>query len=183
MGQFKEEIRKENILNLPNLITAIRLVLMPFFVYAILHGKSGLALLFFTVILMTDKLDGYWARMTHQMTDFGRLLDGFADGIINATTVFLLVYLERISIFWMIVLLLPKLTNFICELVYIRRNKKLKLFVTNKARAGTAFLYLSMVAGIIDFEYKEIVFLATAVVLYVGGIEYLYRSIYKNYPT
>lgn len=71
--------------NVPNVLTMIRLALIP--VFAVLHasGRGRLALLVFCVASLTDWLDGYLARKHHQITDFGKLMDPLADKLMVCT--------------------------------------------------------------------------------------------------
>ena len=69
-------------MNLPNLITMSRIVLVPVFMYLCLAYPPGLnvpATLVFLLASLTDGLDGYLARSRKQVTRFGQLIDPIAD--------------------------------------------------------------------------------------------------------
>ena len=66
-------------INLPNLFTLLRLVLVPFVIQAILDGRSTLALALFGVAAFTDILDGAAARRFGLATQTGAYLDPIAD--------------------------------------------------------------------------------------------------------
>ena len=74
-----------NIWNVPNVLTMIRLALIPVFV--ILHAMylEKLALLTFCVASFTDWLDGHIARKYNLITDFGKLMDPLADKLMVCT--------------------------------------------------------------------------------------------------
>lgn len=80
-------IRKytKNIWNVPNVLTMIRLALIPVFVALFIAGHDKLSLLTFMVASFTDLLDGYLARKHHQITDFGKLMDPLADKLMVIT--------------------------------------------------------------------------------------------------
>ena len=69
-----------------NMITILRILLVPVFVYfaAIFPGENRelIAAIIFFVISLTDFLDGYIARKYNQITDFGKFLDPLADKIL-----------------------------------------------------------------------------------------------------
>lgn len=74
--------------NIPNLISLIRLALIPVFLW-LLFGKddpAGAGTVFF-VIAWTDWIDGYLARRLNQVTELGKLLDPLADRIAVAVAV------------------------------------------------------------------------------------------------
>lgn len=75
--------------NLPNILTTLRIVLVPFFGWALLvdGGDSVLwrwvACVIFVVAMITDKIDGDIARSRNLITDFGKIADPIADKAIT----------------------------------------------------------------------------------------------------
>lgn len=74
-----------NIWNVPNVLTMIRLALIPVFVVCHASGREKLALLVFCAASLTDWLDGRIARKYHLITDFGKLMDPLADKLMVCT--------------------------------------------------------------------------------------------------
>lgn len=72
-------------LNLPNLLSILRMGLIPLFVIAVLDGRPGRALLVFAVAGITDALDGAIARIWKQQTALGAYLDPAADKLLLVT--------------------------------------------------------------------------------------------------
>lgn len=78
-------------MNLPNKLTILRLVMVPFYVYLAYYTPYREAtLLLFILASLTDLLDGYYARKHNLITEFGKLMDPLADKFltISAFTVF-----------------------------------------------------------------------------------------------
>jgi cardiolipin synthase len=78
----------ENILNLANILTTLRIALIP--VYVAIYGKGyhyG-ALIVFLVASLTDLLDGRIARKYHLVTNFGKVMDPLADKLMCLTVLF-----------------------------------------------------------------------------------------------
>ena len=75
--------------NLPNALTTLRIVLVPFFAWALLAdgGESvtgrWVAFVIFAVAMITDKVDGDIARARGLVTDFGKIADPIADKAIT----------------------------------------------------------------------------------------------------
>ncbi len=87
-------------LNLPNLITLVRILLIPVFVALFMAptpDRSLIAAVIFTVAAITDLLDGYIARRTGQVTKLGKLLDPIADKLLVLSALILLVNVDRVS--------------------------------------------------------------------------------------
>lgn len=84
---MKDFIHKyfSDIWNVPNVLTMIRLALIPVFVALFATGHDKLALLTFLIASFTDFLDGYLARKHHQITNFGKLMDPLADKVMVCT--------------------------------------------------------------------------------------------------
>jgi CDP-diacylglycerol--glycerol-3-phosphate 3-phosphatidyltransferase len=75
--------------NVPNALTTLRIVMVPFFGFALLHdgGESNgwrwIAYVLFVVAMITDKIDGDLARKHNLVTNFGKIADPIADKAIT----------------------------------------------------------------------------------------------------
>ena len=81
------EYIKQNF-NVPNVLTIIRLVLVPVYIAFFALGEKYSALTVFLLASFTDLLDGRIARKYHLITDFGKLMDPLADKIMVLTVMF-----------------------------------------------------------------------------------------------
>ena len=85
-------------INLPNILTSLRILLIPILVAAFYlapcESRYLLAAFIFTVASLTDWLDGYLARKLGQQTPFGAFLDPVADKLIVAVALVLLVQIH-----------------------------------------------------------------------------------------
>lgn len=80
--------------NIPNRLSAARIVLALVCFVTICVGWYLVSLLLFVVATATDWVDGYWARKYDQVTQLGRILDPFADKVIICGTFILLGAIE-----------------------------------------------------------------------------------------
>ena len=97
-----EEVKnREKILNIPNLITAFRVVLtffIVFFIFAEVNVKLIISLFIFATL--TDALDGFAARRLNLKTEFGRNFDVIADRILIISTVLaILIKFSQLELF------------------------------------------------------------------------------------
>ncbi len=74
------------IITLPNVLTIIRMVLIPVFVSMLFYQRFVLALLIFVIAGITDGLDGLFARRFRQQSQLGRILDPIADKLMLVTS-------------------------------------------------------------------------------------------------
>jgi CDP-diacylglycerol--glycerol-3-phosphate 3-phosphatidyltransferase len=86
--------------NAPNVLTVIRILLVPVLVVALLEKTSGgdlLAAVVFAVASVTDAIDGYLARSRNWVTTFGKLMDPIADKLLIVAALVALVSLGRLA--------------------------------------------------------------------------------------
>ena len=69
-------------MNLANKITISRIILTPIFITAIVYSRMDIALVLFTLAIISDGLDGFIARTLNQKTALGTILDPIADKIL-----------------------------------------------------------------------------------------------------
>jgi CDP-diacylglycerol---glycerol-3-phosphate 3-phosphatidyltransferase len=87
-------------LNLPNVLTVLRIMLVPVLVVALLgNTPSGdvLAAVVFALASLTDFVDGYLARTRDSITTFGKLMDPLADKLLIVGALLSLVSLHRLE--------------------------------------------------------------------------------------
>nr|WP_323742878.1 MULTISPECIES: CDP-alcohol phosphatidyltransferase family protein [unclassified Rathayibacter] len=78
---------EDRIWTVPNVLSMVRLALVPMFLVLVVSGEDALALLTLVASSLTDYLDGWIARRFDQMTRLGRLLDPAADRLYIFATV------------------------------------------------------------------------------------------------
>ena len=76
-----KEARPDQIWTIPNILTMIRLALIPLYWVLMVQGKTYQALAVYVIASLTDLADGYIARKYHQITNFGKLMDPVADKV------------------------------------------------------------------------------------------------------
>jgi len=94
------EEKGEDAINLPNVLTVLRILMVPVYVVLFLEPtvtRSIAAASVFGLAALTDLLDGYLARRRGQVTKVGRLLDPIADKFLVISGLVLLVQFQRIE--------------------------------------------------------------------------------------
>lgn len=82
-------------LTIPNLLSVIRIILVPVFAYLFLGGHQIVALIILAVSGLTDLFDGKIARRFNQVSELGKILDPVADKITQLTIAVMLLILFR----------------------------------------------------------------------------------------
>ena len=100
-------------MNLPNKLTVLRVLLIPFFVAALLweHGENQTmrwaAVLIFVVASLTDLLDGKIARKYNMVTNFGKFMDPLADKLLVCSALICLIELGQLPA-WMVIVIISR---------------------------------------------------------------------------
>lgn len=83
------------ILTIPNLLTFLRMALIPVFASLLFYGYSGWALAVFVIAGLSDGIDGFLARRFNQESELGTIIDPVADKLLM-TTAFLILTIPNI---------------------------------------------------------------------------------------
>lgn len=96
-------------MNTPNMLTILRVILIPFFVVFMLFDITGydnyIALAIFVIASLTDMLDGYLARKNHQVTNFGKFMDPLADKLLVCTAMICLMDVDKLPCLVVIIII------------------------------------------------------------------------------
>lgn len=132
----REHVVSERLLTIPNILSVLRLVGVPFFLWAILSGHDGLALLLLMASGVTDYLDGKIARQFHMESRLGAFLDPIADRLYILTTLVGLLWRDLIPV-WLVAALLARELVMGLMLLYLRSRGQLGLPVHFVGKAAT----------------------------------------------
>ncbi|MCI8640138.1 MAG: CDP-diacylglycerol--glycerol-3-phosphate 3-phosphatidyltransferase [Coprococcus sp.] len=97
-------------MNLPNKLTILRIIMIPFFVAFLLFDITGaadkwIALVLFCAASLTDLLDGKIARKYNQVTNFGKFMDPLADKLLVCTAMICLVSMDLLNVIVVLVII------------------------------------------------------------------------------
>lgn len=99
-------------MNLPNKLTILRVILIPFFVFFMLapffEGYGNyIAVAIFIIASFTDFLDGYLARRDNLVTNFGKFMDPLADKLLVCTALICLVETDQLPA-WVVIIIIAR---------------------------------------------------------------------------
>lgn len=134
-------------LNLPNFLTSVRIILVPFIIFSILKERSDLAFLFLFTGCVTDLLDGFIARKLNMTTKFGAFLDPFADKFFIVPIVVVLAFKKLVPL-WVTGIFIGKdlfIALSIGIIYLLRRNIPINPTFAGKSAMFLESLYLTSV--------------------------------------
>jgi cardiolipin synthase len=120
--QARDDERTSRVWTLPNVISALRLLGVPLFLWLVLGPEADVwALVVLMVSGVTDWLDGYLARLLHQASRLGEILDPVADRLYILAVVLGLAFRDIIP--WWVAIILPARDAFLWCLVPFLRSR------------------------------------------------------------
>lgn len=164
----------ERILNIPNMITLMRFLLLPLFVLTLISSQKNYSLIIFSIIAVSDKIDGISARVMKQVTEFGKSFDSFTDWSIFLVSFSLFAFLGYIDYIWAVLLVIPAIIISALKLGFIKKNKAVP--VTPTARISVAMAYATVISILISFPYKDYVLWAMFALIYLSMARYIIIS-------
>ncbi|MDZ4654488.1 MAG: CDP-alcohol phosphatidyltransferase family protein [Coriobacteriia bacterium] len=145
------EVVHSNVYSVANLITILRLLLVPFFFAALVSDSSRsdiIAVFLYAVAASTDWVDGYIARRTDTVTQFGKIIDPLVDRLLLASGVIGLYLVGRLPLWIPIVLVLRDV--YLLYGSYVLERNGILLPVTRLGKVTTAVLmagFTLLIAG------------------------------------
>jgi cardiolipin synthase len=94
-------------MNLPNYITLLRIILIPFFINLMIYDYYREALAVFIFACITDALDGMIARLTKKQTELGAFLDPMADKLLIVSAFVTLVLMGLLPV-WLVIIVVSR---------------------------------------------------------------------------
>ena len=166
-------------INLPNLLTFIRILLVPLLVIMLIDYRFFEALLIFSVAGITDGMDGLLARLLKQKTRLGAILDPVADKLLLNTSYIMLGIIGIIPE-WLAVIVISRdvIIIFGVLILYIfDKGVEIKPSILSKIttlfQLGTVFLVLFDIKISIFYKIFPVLWIATAAVTICSGLHYM----------
>lgn len=131
--------------HIPNILTVLRFLLIPFIVYYTIVDQYLLAFIFLTISGLTDVLDGFIARKFNFITNFGKLIDPLADKTTQIAVLLTLAF-KNIIPFWIIIVVAIKEAAMIAGASFLYGKE---LVVSSKwfGKLATVLFYIAIVCS------------------------------------
>lgn len=159
-------MKKENI---PNILTIIRFILIPFIFISVVKKYYLIALIIFTISAITDVLDGFIARKFNYITDIGKLIDPLADKL---TQVSLLLSLAILKILpkWIFAIVFIKECVMIISASILYKRKDVVVYSKWYGKLATVLFYLAIVVSLIINQFHVTILFRIDLYLYYLAI-------------
>ncbi len=163
--------------NVPNVLTVLRILLVPVLVVALLDETPNgdtIAAIVFAIAALTDGLDGYIARSREAITTFGKVMDPIADKLLIAAALISLVSLDRVAA-WVAMVIIAR--EFAVSGLRVAAGQQGVLIPASLLGKAKTILQVAMVMALIAVEdsgtawVQALVYLAVAMTV-ISGADY-----------
>lgn len=160
-------------MNIPNILTAIRFVFIPFFGYYLYNERYTVAMILFLLAGVTDVLDGIIARKFNMVTSFGKLADPLADKLMQLTALTILTIQDIIPL-PVLIIVVAKESFMIIGSILIYKKVNFVVQADWYGKFATVVFFLAIVltilvrSGLFANPYSDII-VNIAVIIAVGS--------------
>jgi CDP-diacylglycerol--glycerol-3-phosphate 3-phosphatidyltransferase len=166
-------------LNLPNVLTMLRILLVPVLVVALLNETSNgdlLAAIVFALASLTDAMDGYLARTRNAITTFGKLMDPIADKLLIIAALVALVSLDRLAAWVAMVIIAREVAVTMTRMQATQQGVVIAANWWGKAKTivQVAAIFLLIVAGDPSPVWVDGVVYGAVAITIVSGVDYFF---------
>lgn len=170
-------------MNLPNLITTFRLLLLPVFLVLLVYRRPAAALAVLCAAALSDAVDGLVARRLNQKTAIGSFLDPLADKLLSVSGFVALSFLGPIPAWFVIVVLSRDLIISLGSLVLYIHDGRLEIAPSLTGKAATLCQFLTLVLTLVvqitgsgEPAWFSLLLL-TSILTVASGLQYLWRGL------
>jgi cardiolipin synthase len=169
------------VLNVPNVITLVRLVLVPVMGYFLAYEAYEIALPIFLVAALSDFADGYIARRFKVVSAFGATLDPVADKLNMLVATILLAWQMLLPLWLAIAIVARDIVIVVGALLYRLARGRLKIAPTRLSKVNTVIeftallLVMAIAAGWIKTGvWMQTAFLVVFMTVVASGVQYVW---------
>lgn len=138
--------------HIPNILTIIRFLLIPFIIYFLMKENFVVAIIFLVVSGATDVLDGTIARKYNFITDFGKLMDPLADKATQVATLVALV-LKSLIPFWILAIVVIKEFAMVAGASFLY-GKELVVYSRWYGKLSTVLFYIAIFSSMLIRQFN-----------------------------
>lgn len=172
-------------MNLPNILTTIRFLLVPLFVYVFFHEGDG-SILYATYIFIiagiTDVLDGYLARKYNLITKWGQAMDPLADKLMLITVLICFTIKDYIPVWVIIIVGLKEVLMIIGGLFLYYKKDKVVIPANKFGKIATVNFYIAILYTAFNFPNSIIVVTLAMIFTLFALVQYMlsFKDIHKK---
>jgi cardiolipin synthase len=169
-------------MNLANKITILRIILIPFFIAAVVYSKLEIALLLFIIAVISDGVDGFIARTFNEKTHLGTILDPLADKLLLMSAFICMAMATSIPAQYKLppyvpIIVISRDCIIVLGSVIIHViTGDLKVSPSILGKVTTFFQMITIVSVLLRFSHSYIVWNTAVVLTLASGMDYVIKG-------
>lgn len=142
---YSKDPSYNKVITVPNVISFIRLCLIPLFILLLMHGHNVASAIVFAVAAASDFVDGQVARRTHSVSRVGKILDPAIDTLLMVTGVLATFFIDRVPL-WMVIIVFAREAFLLLGGAVLLRKFSIQVPVIYPGKVATTLLFLGFAA-------------------------------------
>lgn len=179
-------------LNLPNKLTLLRVIMIPFFLYVLLYQPFGFNISIFVAIAIfilasaTDALDGHIARSRNLITNFGKFMDPLADKLLVSSALIALIEMDKLSS--IVVIIIISREFIITGFRTVAANNNIVIAASKWGKLKTISQMVMLPICMLGLIYplaiiENILIIITVTLTIISAVDYIYKNKQVLYET
>ena len=173
-------------MNLPNKLTLLRVIMIPFFVFFLLINPDVIALriiadLIFIAASLTDMADGKIARKYNLVTNFGKFMDPLADKLLVCSALICLIQTGQLPAWYVIIIIAREFIISGFRLIAAENGLVIAANIFGKIKTTTQMIMIVILVANLPFRWLQIlgnIFIVVALVMTVLSLViYIYQNV------
>ena len=175
--------------NLPNILTLLRILLVPVVILSLREGQYVSALVLFLLAGITDGLDGWIAKRFDCVSQLGTILDPVADKLLISSTFVMLVLLGDIP-FWLVLMVVCRDVGIVGGYVILQLLGDVMVIQPTLLSKINTVLQIALVSGVLLVHgvwsggavLVDVLIIAVTITTAASGLHYIYHGVIRAEP-
>ncbi len=142
--------------HIPNILTCLRILMVIAFIILFVHAKYLICLILYLAAFFTDILDGYLARRFNWVSDFGKLVDPFADKFMLISALICLCAVGAFPIYLLAILIVKEIVLITGGLVLLKK-RKVAVYADYWGKVATGLFVASITLSLANLAFGGII--------------------------
>ena len=169
-------------MNLANKISIARIIMIPFFIAAVVYSRLDIALVIFALAIISDGADGLIARALKQKTQLGTILDPIADKTLLISAYICLSVATtvpenlRLPPYVPIIIISRDAIIVLGSVIVYLLKGDIKISPSVVGKATTFFQMMTIVSVLVRFEHSALVWNIATALTVISGADYVFKG-------
>ena len=154
---------------IPNILSCLRVAMFIAFIIMFIKGQYAVCLALYIAAFVTDILDGFLARKFNWVSNFGKLVDPFADKFMFVSALACLVAIGKFPWYLLVILVVKEILLIIGGLIVLKKRKT-AVFADMWGKVATFLMFMSVTLTLVNLAFNEFIPGIALMILYFTAV-------------